>query len=576
MYQVLYRKYRPKTFENVCGQTVIVKLLKNSINRNKVSHAYLFAGPRGTGKTSMAKIFARVINCDNPNDLVPCGKCVNCTQNTNDVIEIDAASNNGVDEIRELRNKVNLVPTSGKYKIYIIDEVHMLTTGAFNALLKTLEEPPSHVIFILATTDPHKIPETILSRCQRLDFKKISVDEIVGKLSEIAKKENIEVDENSLREIAILSDGGLRDSISLLDEAGIFSDGKITKENIHEINGTLSQEEIIDFIKALKTSDCNTVFNKVDEYNCNGKNFVKLTEEIISCLKDILLYMVAPNYFQEINKPVENFKNISQEISKQQIIDYIYEFNRSFNEMSKTNNNKLVFELAIIKLININDSSNGEEVVTKVKTASSETEVVDYSVKEKEQTEISNIAASEKINPIEETVQKDENVDVKVAEYDEETNNVDEELLTHLRNIRISNTLSKFNKKLLLELKNDLANITGFLLDPNYSNYVSIIMDGALKAASDTNIVFVFNKKVISDDFNMNLLIVEEMLERLFGKHYDVISTWNDEWEIIKSDFNGKKKEFIYQKEDFNLNEVLSTKGNNELNDLFGDIIEYN
>ena len=576
MYQVLYRKYRPKTFEDVCGQTVIVKLLKNSINRNKVSHAYLFAGPRGTGKTSMAKIFARVINCDNPNDLVPCGECVNCTQNTNDVIEIDAASNNGVDEIRELRNKVNLVPTSGKYKIYIIDEVHMLTTGAFNALLKTLEEPPSHVIFILATTDPHKIPETILSRCQRLDFKKISVDEIVGKLSEIAKKENIEVDEESLREIAILSDGGLRDSISLLDEAGIFSDGKITKENIHEINGTLSQEEIIDFIKALKTSDCNTVFNKVDEYNCSGKNFVKLTEEIISCLKDILLYMVAPNYFQEINKPVENFKNISQEISKQQIIDYIYEFNRSFNEMSKTNNNKLVFELAIIKLININDSSNGEEVVTKVKTASSETEVVDYSVKEKEQTEISNIAASEKINPIEETVQKDENVDVKVVEYDEETNDVDEELLTHLRNIRISNTLSKFNKKLLLELKNDLANITGFLLDPNYSNYVSIIMDGALKAASDTNIVFVFNKKVISDDFNMNLLIVEEMLERLFGKHYDVISTWNDEWEIIKSDFNGKKKEYIYQKEDFNLNDVLSTKGNNELNDLFGDIIEYN
>ena len=574
MYQVLYRKYRPKTFEDVCGQTVIVKLLKNSINQNKVSHAYLFAGPRGTGKTSMAKIFARVINCDNPNDLVPCGECVNCTQNTNDVIEIDAASNNGVDEIRELRNKVNLVPTSGKYKIYIIDEVHMLTTGAFNALLKTLEEPPAHVIFILATTDPHKIPETILSRCQRLDFKKISVDEIVEKLSEIASKEGIEADTESLKEIAILSDGGLRDSISLLDEASIFSDNKITKSDIHEINGTLSQNEIIDFIKFLNKSDCNTIFNKIDEYNSCGKNFVKLTEEIISCLKDILLYIVAPDYFREINKPVENFQNISQEISKEKIINYIHEFNIGLNEMSKTNNNKLIFELTIIKLINLSDSSNDKSIKKSIeigKIELSEEKSLEEKLVPKENKEFeaktSKDEMLEKINKEKINVCDDQN---------EEINDIDEELLTHLRNIRINNTLSKFNKKLLLELKNDLTNITGFLLDPNYSNYVSIIMDGALKAASDTNIVFVFNKKVISDDFNMNLLIVEELLERLFGKHYDVVSTWIEDWEIIKNEFNGKKKEYIYQKEDFDLNNILSSKNDNELNDLFGDIIEYN
>lgn len=574
MYQVLYRKYRPKTFEDVCGQTTIVKLLKNSINKNKVSHAYLFAGPRGTGKTSMAKIFARVINCENANDLIPCGECVNCTQNTNDVIEIDAASNNGVDEIRELRNKVSLVPTSGKYKVYIIDEVHMLTTGAFNALLKTLEEPPAHVIFILATTDPHKIPETILSRCQRLDFKKISTDEIVEKLSEIAKKEGIEADEDSLKEIALLSDGGLRDSISLLDEANIFSDGKLTKENIHEINGTLSQEEIIDFIKYLKTNDCTKLFNKIDEYNCNGKNFVKLTEEIISCLKDILLYMVAPDYFREINKPVENLKNISQEISKEEIIKYIYEFNNGFNEMAKTNNHKLIFELAIINLINMKDGSveSKEKEITSPVTSTK-------SNKEENKKEEESKIATPKSFPQPETIEKTNKNDETVEKIDtaepEPENNVDEELLTHLRNIRIDNTLAKFNKKLLLELKNELSNITGFLLDPNYSHYVSIIMDGALKAASDENIVFVFGKKIISDDFNMNLLIVEELIERLFGKHYDVISTWSDEWEIIKTDFNGKKKEYIYKKEDFILKEILSTNNDNELNELFGDIIEY-
>ena len=220
MYQALYRKYRPKNLDEVGGQDTIVKIIKNSILNNKINHAYLFAGPRGTGKTSVAKIFAKMVNCENLEKGNPCGKCTSCTvPNNSDIIEIDAASNNGVDEIRELRNKVNLVPSYGKYKVYIIDEVHMLTTGAFNALLKTLEEPPAHIIFVLATTDPHKIPETILSRCQRLDFKKISENNIVKRLSEIANIENIDIEEPALYEIARLSDGGMRDSIGMLDQA---------------------------------------------------------------------------------------------------------------------------------------------------------------------------------------------------------------------------------------------------------------------------------------------------------------------------------------------------------------------
>ena len=254
-YLALYRKYRPVSFDNMVGQNEVVDILKKEILQNKISHAYLFCGPRGTGKTSTAKIVARMVNCENlSKDGVPCGKCISCINfnNNNDVVEIDAASNNGVDEIRELRDKVNLVPSNCRYKVYIIDEVHMLTTQAFNALLKTLEEPPSHVIFILATTEFYKIPVTVISRCQKFQFSKVSNDSIVVRLKEIAKNEKIEVDDDCLYEIARLSDGGMRDAINMLDQLSSFSDNNIKINLVLILRTNYQNYYVICLIKIIK------------------------------------------------------------------------------------------------------------------------------------------------------------------------------------------------------------------------------------------------------------------------------------------------------------------------------------
>jgi len=365
MYQALYRKYRPQTLEEVGGQDTIVKIIKNSIENNKINHAYLFAGPRGTGKTSIAKIFAKMVNCENLQNGLPCGKCTNCAQiNNSDTIEIDAASNNGVNEIRELRNNVNLVPSYGKYKIYIIDEVHMLTTEAFNALLKTLEEPPAHIIFILATTDPHKIPETILSRCQRLDFKKISEKSIVNRLKKIVEEEKIEIEEDALKEIARLSDGGMRDSIGMLDQAVAYSDQKITTNDIHDINGTLTAENLKNLISVIITREIKEIFEILEKYNDNGKNFVKLTEEIITFMRNILLYKNAKEYFETISTNNDIYEEISKEVTTKQILEYIEILNTTILEMKKTNNTKLLLEIAIIKMIN-SDNEENYQIVNK-------------------------------------------------------------------------------------------------------------------------------------------------------------------------------------------------------------------
>ena len=294
LYQALYRKYRPKTFNDVAGQEVIVKTLKNIIKNNKLTHAYLFIGPRGTGKTSIAKIFAKTINCENSKDGISCENCDICISNNNneniDVIEMDAASNNGVDEIREIKNHVTLLPTMSKYKVYIIDEVHMLTTGAFNALLKTLEEPPEHVKFILATTEPQKLPATILSRCQRFDFKRISNEDIVKDLEYVCKESDIKITPKALELIAVLAEGGMRDALSILERCSQEGNDEINEDKVKDLVGIPKTVFINNIVESVVNEDIEGTLNNLEEVIEDGKDINNLVWEIIKYVKDILLY----------------------------------------------------------------------------------------------------------------------------------------------------------------------------------------------------------------------------------------------------------------------------------------------
>ena len=541
MYQALYRKYRPSTFDDVYGQEIITKILKNAIKYNKISHAYLFTGPRGTGKTSIAKIFARTINCLEPIDITPCNKCVCCTQKNNtDIIEIDAASNNGVDEIREIKEKVNLVPSIGKYKIYIIDEVHMLTIGAFNALLKTLEEPPEHVIFILATTEPHKIPSTILSRCQRYDFKKISENKIYERLKYIINEENISINDDAIKEIARLSDGGLRDAISILDQVIAYSDENITEEDIHNINGTLTQYQLKNIIDSIIEKNLENALTLINEYDEKGKNLVKLTEEIILFLKNILVN-------KNLNIDVELYKNYVNKITNENLYKYILEFNNSIYEMKKSENSKLLLELAMIKIMNYKEEKNeiliNENINNKLEINN----------------DIKNEIKTEKIT----------NENIKKIEFK------DNEKLEKLKKIRIDNTLSHLNKKNISIIKEKILTLREKMLISSYGEFISMILDAEIKATSDNYIIFVFQKDLISKKFNENLDKIEKLFIDELNEKYYPISVDDIEWEKIKNEFNSKTKEYTLISDNALFNEIFEKKENNELETLFADVVQY-
>ncbi len=573
MYQALYRKYRPKTFDEVAGQEVVVKTLKNSVTNNKINHAYLFAGPRGCGKTTIAKIFAKLVNCENSSNGIPCNKCVCCTQSNEqnmDVIEMDAASNNGVDEIREINNKVKLAPTLGKYKIYIIDEVHMLTIGAFNALLKTLEEPPAHVIFILATTDPHKVPITILSRCQRFDLKKISDEQIYNRLKYICDNENIKIEEDAIFEIARLGDGRLRDAISILDQVVAYTNETITLNDIHEVNGTISQENVFELINCAVNNNLTGVINKINEYSNRGKSIVKITEEIILFLRNSILFKTTSDF-------VEDKKNIYREITKKvstkKMLEYISIMNESLLDMKKFSNPKMILELAFIKLLDekeFNDKKNeGEEKVIEKKESSIKKDL-DKNSKINDQ------------NIDEETLnQNDKNLEKKISKV-EIDNKLNEQILQELNDfveIRVNNTLSKFSKKETLEFKNTLKKIMDYVMDEKYNIYATMILDGELKAVSDEYAIFTYATSHLSNLFNENIINIENLINEIFNKHYKVVAVDLEKWNIIKEDFNSKKRKFEYKTEEISIEDIinkLSKESDDDIQSLFGEIVEYN
>lgn len=349
-YQALYRKWRPQKFEDMVGQTAVTKTLKNAIIHHKTSHAYLFTGPRGTGKTSAAKIFAKAINCLNPKDGEPCNDCLLCkgiTEGTiGDVIEIDAASNNGVEEIRDIRDKARYAPTQATYKVYIIDEVHMLSTGAFNALLKTLEEPPKNVIFILATTEPHKIPATIISRTQRFDFRRITNDEIIQRLRYILEQEEIAYEEEALSVIARCANGGMRDALSLLDQVISFSDDKVSFEQAIQVSGSLTDDLMIEFVRLLTQQQAQAALLQLQDLLLLGKEASRLIEEWLEFSRDLL---VAKQTGDMIGRS-EAFVAFAKEVEETFLYRFMDALNQTQQEMRFTTKPTISLEVFTIKM----------------------------------------------------------------------------------------------------------------------------------------------------------------------------------------------------------------------------------
>lgn len=604
MYQALYRKYRPTTFDDVVGQEVIVKTILNALKNNKVAHAYIFSGPRGTGKTSTAKIFAKALKCESESEII-CNKCVSCTQinskQSTDIIEIDAASNNGVDEIRELKNKVNNVPSIGKYKIYIIDEVHMLSKGAFNALLKTLEEPPAHAVFILATTEVHKVPETVLSRCQKFEFKKIGNQEMFKRIKFVCEQEHINADDNVITEIVNLSDGGLRNSISLLDQVNSYSDGKITLNDVHEINGSLNYREILDFIDDILMGNVRNILKKIELFSESGKSIVKISEEILLYFRNILLSKIDVNLVYNCQL-YDKYNNVDFDL----IMLFIEEINLSIQKLKESSDPKLAFELVLIKLcgkkigsqmINSNDNIERKEVLEMSKVDKNNmaegtnqieetviTEKCDVVEVVKFNEKLSGNNIQEKEGNVENNI-ANEDISEKVITNEHEAQEPEEELskdelIRKIQKIRVENTLSKFDKRKLIEFRNKMCEINNYKNNDEYQTIVDLILDRTLKAVSDEYMIF-----ESSDTYSVNCFIreiekIEKLLNLVFGTNFKVVTISSEEWEVIKTEFNNKTKEYSYTNENnkyiLKLNEIIKQEKNDEedeLKKMFGSCV---
>ena len=561
MYQALYRKYRPTVFDNVVGQNVVVNTLKNAIIYNHINHAYLFSGPRGTGKTTIAKIFARSVNCLEPVNGVACGKCKSClysfSKECMDIIEIDAASNNGVDEIRELRSKVNILPSELKYKVYIIDEVHMLSIGAFNALLKTIEEPPEHVIFILATTDPEKIPATIISRCQWYSFKKISNDDIVTRLAEIVSNENIKVDDKVLHKIAQASDGGLRDAIGLLDKLRAFCTDEISLNDFYEINGEVNDDELKKLESLIFSFEISDVLSTIENYYQDGKNLIQIVKQLMVLIKDELF-----DYY---------LNNSSLSFDEKELVNFLNLLNEHLVELKKADDVRLSVEIFLLHYINEHKNKDSKVEINshKITKNTSESSFV-KSIKEEK-------------NILTESVEKENKEKVLLTEIVQK-NNEQTEKYKELMLIRSKNTMIEALKDELNKEIRNLQKLNDYTFDSNFGYLACELLDGKVRASSSKNIIISYDYEGLVDKLSDHFNKLNEFYNEKTGTSKKIAFITSTKWDELRSEYvslHKQGKQFTYQEEPvlntLKENDKIVSESDdliNETIEMFGDLVE--
>lgn len=523
-YQALYRKYRPSNFDEVVGQQPIIQTLKNAIVQNRIAHAYLFCGPRGTGKTSIAKIFAKMLNCEDESNK-PCGKCTNCKMVQNgshpDIIEIDAASNNGVDEVRNLIDKVKYAPMQGKYKVYIIDEVHMMTTGAFNALLKTIEEPPAHVVFILATTEPNKVIPTIISRCQRFDFNKVSQKDIEKRLSIVCKEEKIEIDPEAISLIAQLADGGMRDSLSILDQCIAYCSSNITVDNVREIYGVLTTSDIGKLFEHLYAHEVDALIQQIQECSDKGMDLKRLTCDFITLLKESIILDYSSNSQLVSNTHKEVIEKYLLKSPSPFRFNVLNELMDVFNKYNYASNVLDYLETALLKSI-----SNSYEIKSKTTR-----DVIEDSDRENKE----NFAKSSDLS-YDLTSEKSE-IDKKVPKNSENTGISELETISDVSRETLKEVGNKDSKIILndeyilqllvgankTERKIDTAKMDErnmYLADLEYAKYANSLRNIAIVASGDKYIVVAVRSELEAKEINEMQLTqgFEDFMEQVLGK----------------------------------------------------------
>ena len=636
-YKALYRSYRPQTFGEVAGQEHIVTTLKNAIKENRISHAYLFAGPRGTGKTTVAKLLAKALNCTGENP--PCDQCPNCKAITvgehPDVIEIDAASNNGVDEVRDLIDKVKYAPINGKYKVYIIDEVHMMSTGAFNALLKTLEEPPAHIVFVLATTEPHKILPTIISRCQRFDFKKVENHDIISRLEYVLKSENKKYELSALESVAKLAEGGMRDALSILEQCLAYNN-ELTVESVNMVYGLLSMDNKISFIKQLLSKDIKGVLTSLDNMLSGSIDIKRLTFDLVDVLKDIIIYKNTQDVsilFVLTQQDVDNLAPYILVEEAFEIIDILIEASSHYSQSLDANT---YFELAMLKICNrikeenklAIDNSKAIELVNILpvkdtakaipvveETDSLPEEVIEDEIIEEElnkgvieyDPEIEESIPEElkaKADDITETVVPEEvaegtletvisNSDVSLPVGEDISQEIDENIIVNKspENIEVSfsdilNILVQADRRVLNDIKEKWTVIARYRFNLNTAKFASMLCDGKPVAAAPGGIIVAFEHQPNVNEVNetQNYYQLKNFLKEVLGENYDFIAIKNSLWPDMRSKYiDMNRAGTLPAPEPIVLHHIGEFKEKRaELNDaqamaveLFGDLVEF-